>query len=90
MILNLIRSGGDDKATWGNLYVDGAYECDTLEDPIRQYPDKIKKQTCIWGNRVYELTIDMSPKYGRPMMHVLGVPLFDGIRIHSGNTAEDT
>lgn len=91
MILTLLRGDdSDDVATPGKLYVDGIFECDTLEDPVREYPDKVKKETCIWGNRQYRVTIDMSPKYGRTMLHVLDVPLFTGIRIHAGNDAGDT
>lgn len=70
------------KATIGRMYIDGNYECWTLEDISR--PVKIKKETCIPAGS-YDLTIDYSPKYRRRMPHVLNVPYFEGIRIHSGN-----
>lgn len=90
MFLSLIRKETDDICTHGDLYIDGVWECHTLEDPIRPYPDKIAKRTAIWGDRTYTVTIDHSPKYGRDMLHVVNVPLFTGIRIHSGNDADDT
>ena len=90
MKILLTREWADDICTIGRMWIDGEFECFTLEDPIRPYPDKIRKKTCIWGDTTYRLTIDHSPKYGRPMLHVLDVPLFTGIRIHSGNDAEDT
>lgn len=90
-MLCLLRSKeADEVATPGKLYVDGLFECDTLEDAIRPYPKKIKKKTCIWGNRAYRVKITMSPKFGRMMLLVENVPLFDGIRIHAGNDADDT
>ena len=68
MFLSLIRKETDDICTHGDLYIDGVWECHTLEDPIRPYPDKIAKRTAIWGDRTYTVTIDHSPKYGRDML----------------------
>jgi hypothetical protein len=36
------------------------------------------------------LRIDYSNRFKREMPHLLNVPGFDGIRIHTGNTAKDT
>ena len=34
--------------------------------------------------------IDFSPKYNKEMPHVLNVPGFEGVRLHSGNMANDS
>jgi hypothetical protein len=38
----------------------------------------------------YEVSWEFSPKYQRKMLGLENVPGFQGIRIHSGNTARDT
>lgn len=71
----------------GEMYVDGEWECFTLEDEPRKV--KVAGRTAIPAGK-YNVIIDMSARFRRPMMHVLDVPGFEGIRIHAGNTAEDT
>jgi len=75
--------------TIGHLYIDNKFFCYTLEDTVRPFPNKIPKQTAIWEG-LYPVTIDFSQKFQKDMPHVLDVPMFEGIRIHSGNTAVDT
>ncbi len=89
MILTLNRMWATDKSTIGELYIDGEFQCYTLEDVVREYPNKVPKETAIWEG-MYSVTIDFSNRFQKPMPHVLNVPLFEGIRIHSGNTAADT
>lgn len=83
-------------STPGTLSIDGVFECFTLEDVVREIPGqpvamwKIQNQTAIPAGR-YQLTIDVSEHFGgRLMPHILAVPGYDGVRIHSGNTAADT
>lgn len=38
----------------------------------------------------YEIRDTWSPRFGKMMLEVIGVPGFQGIRIHSGNTSDDT
>lgn len=93
MELKLQRKPSNDKATLGRLYVNGEWECFTLEDVVRDLgPDgkgKVKGQTAIPAGR-YRVVIDFSQRFQKRMLHVLGVPWFEGIRIHSGNTDADT
>lgn len=89
----LMRDIITSKSTVGQLFINDQFECFTLEDVDRHleaYPDrKIKKETCI-PRGFYKVVLSLSPKYKRVMPEVLYVPGFSGIRIHSGNTKEDT
>lgn len=74
--------------TIGDLYVDGAFECYTLEDPVREGP-KVYGQTAIPTGK-YEVKLTWSPRFKRELPLLLNVPGFEGIRIHAGNTSKDT
>ena len=89
MELILKRGISLDGATLGHLSIDGAPECFTLEDVIRAPGAKVPGATAIPVGR-YQVIIDWSNRFQKPMPHVLNVPGFDGIRIHCGNTAADT
>ena len=93
MELRLDRSPSASHATLGKLYINDVYECVTLEDVIRDLgPDgsgKVQDATAIPAGR-YNVIIDWSPKFQRPMLHILAVPFFTGIRIHSGNDDGNT
>ena len=68
------------------------YFCDTLEPTWRDYEHwayKVKGRSAIPEGR-YAVVISFSPKFKQWLPILLGVPKFDGIRIHAGNTAEDT
>lgn len=74
--------------TIGKLYVDGVYFCDTLEDPVRE-GEKIYGRTAIPTGK-YDVLITMSPRFRKMLPLLLNVPGFEGVRIHSGNNADDT
>lgn len=59
----------------------------TVEDVVRD--EKIYGETAIPAG-TYNLTIDMSPHFGKLLPLLLDVPGYEGVRIHSGNTAADT
>ena len=72
--------------------IEDQYFCDTLEPTWRDYEHgayKVKGRSAIPEGR-YAVVISFSPKFKQWLPILLGVPKFDGIRIHAGNTAEDT
>lgn len=66
---------------FGNLYINGTYFCDTLE-----------KRSAMIPEGVYQIVYCDSPKFKRKLPLVYGedVPSSWGIRIHAGNTINDT
>lgn len=78
--------------TIGHLYIDGKYFSDVLEDPVRllnDYEDKVYGKTAI-PEGVYQVKLTYSPRFKRVLPEILNVQFFKGIRIHSGNTADDS
>lgn len=75
-------------STIGRLAVDGEDFCWTLEDPARPGP-KVPGNTAIPAG-TYAVQLTMSKRFGRVMPLLVGVPGFEGIRIHQGNTSSDT
>lgn len=91
MTLLLKRIALRDTYTIGKLYIDGVYQCDTVEDKVRNL-DKEKK---VYGETAipygaYKVSWTYSPKFKKYMPLLEDVPHFAGIRIHSGNTAKDS
>ena len=87
LYVKIDRTWYSGKSTIGKMYVDGKFECYTLEDPVR--PAKIDGETAIPAG-VYEVVINHSPKYKRQMPRLKDVPGFTGILIHWGNYPKDT
>lgn len=95
MNLTLLRHKSGLNATIGTLLNDGAFLCYTLEDVVREVPGqpveawKVKGETAIPAGR-YRVTITPSQRFGRDLPLLHDVPGFEGVRIHTGNTAADT
>jgi len=99
MIVTLRRIAFKETYTIGKLYVDGNYFCDAVEDKDRGLDDsmtvdEIKKKK-VYGETAipygtYKVSITYSPKFKKNLPLVEGVKGFEGIRIHSGNTAKDS
>lgn len=97
MKLTLKRIALKPTYTIGKLYIDGVYFCDTLEDAVRE--KKIPNITAIpYGT--YKVTLRVrSPRFSTKaafnwcsgyLPRLINVPNFDGILIHSGNSARDS
>jgi hypothetical protein len=87
MKLLLKRIHKTDISTIGELYIDGVFQCYTLEDIERDV--KIKSETAIPKGK-YKVMITLSNRFKKYMPLLLNVPNFEGVRIHSGNTNHDT
>lgn len=99
MELLLKRIFRGDKYTIGHLYINGDYYCDVLEDVDRELSNDMSeeqiKKIKIYGKTAiptgrYKIEVTYSPKFKRYLPILLNVKGFSGIRVHSGNTAEDT
>jgi hypothetical protein len=102
MEIKLVRKFKGPEYTIGDLFIDGAKICNTLEDTVRVLIDKnndgdfddpgegkIYGETAIPAGR-YEVVVTYSPRFKKYLPLLLKVPGFAGIRIHPGNTAKDT
>lgn len=90
--------------TIGDLFIDGKFFCNTIEDTVRELPatcpDTARGRSCACKEKVYartaipagtyRITLEYSPKYKRKMPYLRDVPHFLGILIHSGNTETDS
>ena len=79
MLIKLIRNQPQGKSLFGQLYVDGEYFCDTLENTDYAIPTGF-----------YRLRVTMSPRFKIFLPILDGVIGRSGIRIHAGNTIDHT
>lgn len=89
MQLLLKRKIYNQKNTIGELFINGIFFCNTLEDKVRVPFVKVPKETAI-SKGTYKVIFDFSNRFQKIMPHILNVPNFEGIRIHAGNTEIDT
>lgn len=89
MRLVLLRNVFTDKSTIGDLLIDGNFFCYTLEDVVRLPNQKIYGKTAISTGK-YEVVLSMSNRFKKLLPELLNVPNFTGVRMHGGNTSEDT
>jgi len=85
--------------TIGKLFVNGEYFSDAVEDKVRdankdgdlldEGETKVYGETAIPYGK-YKIELSMSPKFKRMLPLILDVKHFTGIRIHKGNTAQDS
>ena len=93
MNIKVIRSVFTPTATLGKMFIDDAFFAYTLEDTDRNMngdcSKKVQNKTAI-DLGTYEVILSFSNRFKRVMPLLLKVPCFDGIRIHGGNTSDDT
>jgi len=100
--LRLIREPSAGGATLGSLYLNDVWQCWDLEDQIREpilapaadfdawvRSWKVPKKTAIPQGR-YQVGLTFSNRFRMVLPELLNVPGFSGIRIHAGNTSDDT
>ena len=99
MKLQVVRTQFGKDATNGLLFIDGVFECYTLEDEYRDV--KVMHETCV-PEGTYEIKFrDVGGFHGKylarygeefhkGMLHVQNVPGFKYILLHQGNTDEHT
>lgn len=98
-VLTLKRDTYTTKTTIGKLYVNDLFICDTLEDVCRDLnkdgdlsdsgESKIYGETAI-PSGIYKMIINMSPRFKKLLPRLQGVIGYDGVLIHSGNSAKDS
>lgn len=98
MILRLERRWFTEAATEGELLVDGAHECWTIEDASRGLKATMSLEE-IQRHKVYGLTalpvgeyrleLYASPKHGPDTLQLVEVPGFEHTQIHAANRAEE-
>ena len=104
MKLTLKRKFLGDNYTIGDLFIDGKFFCNTIEDTVRELPVTCpytsKGQSCKYKRKVYAQTaipagtymetMEYSPRFIRKLPLLHNVPHFIGILIHSGNDESDS
>ena len=80
-MFTLVRYTRTETAILGSLYLNGAFICYTLENAAKAIPAGI-----------YSIENSKSPKFGRelPLLFSDKVPSRRGVRIHAGNTYQDS
>jgi hypothetical protein len=81
--------------TIGKLYNGEEMLCYVLEDKYREVAGKpvaewkVPNETAI-PKGTYKVIVDHSNHFNKDLPHILNVPGYEGVRIHSGNTSKDT
>jgi len=104
MRIKLQRKFKSDKYTLGELFLNGEFFCNTIEDRVRELPiicpDTPKWKQCRCKEKVYaetaipagtyKVTLGESPRFKCVLPIIHDVPHFLGVLIHTGNTEEDS
>ena len=99
MEIQVNRIARKDGYTIGRMSLNGVYFCDTLEDTDRglkstmsvdEILSKKRKGITAIPTGKYDVILTFSPRFKRVLPLLLSVKGYEGVRIHAGNTAEDT
>lgn len=96
MLITLKRFHFLDACTIGHLLIDGKdTSFFTLEDKDREQHGapvdlwKVPGETAI-PRGIYKIEVRHSPRFAKDMPYLMGVPGFDAVMMHPGNTSSDT
>jgi len=87
MRLKLVRDERGKDHTYGKLYINDVYFCETIEDEERAI--KLMHETAI-PKGTYKVILSFSPRFQQRMPLLLNVPNFTGIRVHFGTTDDSS
>lgn len=99
MEIRVKRIARKDGYTIGQMSLNNEYFCDTLEDTDRGLKDTMQVNEILAKKRKgvtavptgkYDVILTFSPRFKRVLPLFLSVKCYEGVRIHAGNTAEDT
>ncbi|WP_165044273.1 DUF5675 family protein [Dysgonomonas sp. ZJ709] len=104
MKLLLKRKYKGETYTISDLYIDGVFFCNIIEDKVRNLavicPNTPKGLVCTCKEKVYtetaipagtyKVTMEYSPRFKRVLPYIHNVPHFIGILIHSGINEKDS
>lgn len=99
MEIQVNRIARKDGYTIGRMSLNGEYFCDTLEDTDRGLNSTMSSDEILSKKRKgitaiptgeYDVILTFSPRFKRVLPLLLSVKGYEGVRVHAGNTAEDT
>lgn len=99
MKVKVIRKEFTEKSTISDVLIDGEFFCYALEDKDRNLKDSdtlaYVKLNKIFGvtaipTGTYKMKLSMSNRFKRILPEIMNVKGYEGVRIHRGNTAEDS
>ena len=88
-IYNDSKTTGGEANNIGDFFIDGVFFCYSLEDQIRYSDKKVYGKTAIPSGR-YKVILTRSNRFKRITPLLVDVPNFSGVRLHGGNTAENS
>ena len=93
--LTLQRTIFGETFTLGEMWNGNIWLAHTLEDAVRGYDEKVYGKTAIPPTLAekehrYRVRMTYSNRFKKLMPQLMDVPIFEGVRIHGGNTQEDT
>ena len=86
-IYNDSKTTGGEENNIGDFFIDGEFFCYSLEDKIRF--EKVYGKTAIPDGR-YKVVLTHSRRFKRIMPLLVKVKNFEGVRLHGGNSAENS
>jgi hypothetical protein len=91
MELLLVRKILNENSTEGNLYINGKWFCNVIEDKVRALPGQWKESNKVYGKTAipygrYPVLVTWSNRFNRMLTGIFNVPNFEGIRIHNGTS----